>query len=211
VLAASGDAADSAVAAKTLQSLLDEVSRKGLVALQLEARLALGETEIRANNFKVAHTLRLRLDPSSRASCLLPTEPFNFSTPYPTAPAIRPASSAQFSGRGTLHQSGLVIVATRTSVGLCTTRRDGGMQRATRGAEIAAIRDSGARDFRACTPGLRSIVIGHTSKLAKTRLQSSSANCQHQNTRRKANCINRGVVSVDVYAPNWVGPSPIEG
>jgi eukaryotic-like serine/threonine-protein kinase len=61
VLVASGDAASLAVAAKTLQSLLDEMSRKGLVALRLEARLALGEMEVKANNVKAAQAQLLRL------------------------------------------------------------------------------------------------------------------------------------------------------
>jgi hypothetical protein len=138
VLAASGDAADIAVAARTLQSLLDEMSRKGLVALQLEVRLALGEMEIRANNFKVAHTqlLRLKQDAQQKAFPLAArAELFSFLTPCPTASTIRPASSTKLSGRELAHQSGLVIVATRLQPGLCTTRRDGGMLRATRGGD----------------------------------------------------------------------------
>lgn len=32
-----------------------------------------------------------------------------------------------------------------------------------------------------------------------------------QNTKRNANCMNRGVVSVDTYLPNWVGSNESDG
>lgn len=32
-----------------------------------------------------------------------------------------------------------------------------------------------------------------------------------QNAKRKANCMKRGVVSVELYFPNWSGAKPSEG
>jgi|HubBroStandDraft_1064217.scaffolds.fasta_scaffold165482_1 hypothetical protein len=47
------------------------MSRKGLVALQLEARLPLGEMEIRTNNLKVAHTQLLGLSRDAQQKSFL--------------------------------------------------------------------------------------------------------------------------------------------
>jgi eukaryotic-like serine/threonine-protein kinase len=66
VQAASGDAASIAAATKNLETSLNEISQRGLVGLQLEARLALGEIEIKANDPMAARTQLTRLERDAR-------------------------------------------------------------------------------------------------------------------------------------------------
>src|SRR5271166_2368418 len=61
-------------------------------------------------------------------------------------------------------------------------------------------------DLGAGTPVRPSDEIVHAIELAITLLHLGSANCPPQNTRRKANCINRGVVIVPRYLPNCAAP-----